>query len=210
MCTRSLSCGHPCPKKCSDSCEDYCNRQKSPRNLTVAVSSSLQQKLRSATMPQFLTDVYLALASEMNSSTLSSVQELVKKKIDLLEPICEANLSVYDKPKAYASCSNAILQRFDVRLQDSVQFIREFKNCTQQLDDITAEITVVKLMAETIVKASGTPLNEVGRNALNDAFEIIHPKRKLTEHMRNDFKRRVFEAFKCKNKAAQETSCAIM
>lgn len=169
---------------------------------------TLKGKNANANLPTFLRTVYASLRTQLNRNSSRSTHELIKKKKKLLEPIRRVSLSVYNKPTVSEKCSRSILLRFDERMQTAAHFIENYKECAQQRDDITAEIAILKLMANAIVKASALTLDETGKKLLNDAFELVNPGRRVTETTPNIFGRQLLEAYK--HTSNNESECSIM
>lgn len=110
---------------------------------------------------------------------------------------------MYEKPKAFTSCSTEIHDRIDERIQIVADFIMEFKECEQQRNDIAAETTILKLMADAFVKANALPLDKTGRKLLSDAFRFACTSGSGTKKVQIEFSRLTSEAYKYKYASRQ-------
>lgn len=172
------------------------------------IVNSLEEKLADKNLPHSLKTVYVSLKNQLDQNSLRSAHELIKTKISLMEPIRQVSLSVYNNKNDFENWLTGILLRFDERMQTVAHFIVNYKDCVQQRNDVKAEVAILKLMADAIVKAAALSLDEYGKRLLNDAFEIVHPSRRVTETMRNVFGRQLLEAYKHNTKDASK--CAVM
>lgn len=161
----------------------------------------MHQNEKFANLPIFLASKYSAIVYQLTSNP--SEYKLIKTKIDLLESITRICLSMYEKPKAFTSCSTKILERIDERIQIVADFIMEFKECEQQRNDIAAETKILKLMADASVKANALLLDKTGRKLLNDAFEFVRTSESATKKVQNEFSRLTSEAYRYKNASRQ-------
>lgn len=161
---------------------------------------TLQRSQQLANLPIYFSTIYSALHHQLNSPT---DYKLIQIKLDLLEPILKICLSLHRKPRTFPSCSTEIIQRFHERTQVCANFILNYKECKQQRNDITAETSILKLMADAIVKASGLPLDKTGRKLLNDAFELVRTSSNVTKTVRYEFSRLTYEAYRYKYKFAE-------
>lgn len=214
-CFKTLKCRrHPCPMNCSDVCEDICHpvKNRSASHHIPKLCALLQLNGVNANLPVYMTALYSAIRQELSPHGYLSYSKykLIQTKIDLLDPIRQICLLLNKQPKAYESCSAEILKRFDERMQMIVKFITNYKETKQQRSDVKIEISLLKLMADAIVKASALPLDETGRKLLNDAFELTRTSGCATENVRNGFSRLVNESSKYQLRNESKLCCSVM
>lgn len=193
-------------------CGDIC---RPPKHLLLTskqrdnIRALLRQNHQYTNLPTYLNAIYTALEEKFTSFSLrQSEYELIQTKFNLLDPIRKACLLLNKKTRAFSSCSPEILQGFNERAMIVAQFVLTYKESQQQRNDISIETTILKLMAEAIVKACNLPLDKTGRKFLNDAFEVVRKNSTATKEVRNEFSRLTSVAYRYKY-AKREMSLAI-
>lgn len=120
----------------------------------------------------------------------------LKNKLELVERLRKIDLAFKGRQESQQNLRTEVIDKFNSRLQMAASFIRLFKNCEQQREDISNEISFLQLMCDVIGKASSQPFNDTGKKLLNDAFELANKYGSATESVRNEFQKNVSEACK--------------
>lgn len=186
--------------KCSDLCGDICDSLSTNLSYSAKITKlidNFHSKYYDIDLPSYWATVDSALRQTCPVIRESSY-DIIKTKLEILEPLRQIHLSLIRKPKAFSSCSTEILKSFDGRMEIAFNFVMTYKKCMQQRSDITAETNILKLMADAIVKASALPLDKTGRKLLSDAFELVRTSSCATKKVRDEFSRLTYEAYKYK------------
>lgn len=117
-------------------------------------------------------------------------------KLDLIEKLKKIYSEFEAREKSRQTFSTEVIEKFNRRLRMAASFVKNYKNCDQQRDDISTEIAFIQLMCDVIVKASSQPINDIGKKLLNDAFELANKYGNATEIVRKKFQEIVTEASK--------------
>lgn len=120
----------------------------------------------------------------------------LENKLNLLERLRKICSNFEGRPTSQQNICNEAIEKFNSRLRMAASFIKLFKNCEQQRDDISTEISFLQLMCDVIVKASGQPFNDSGKKLLDNAFELANKYGSATESVRIQFQKIVQEASK--------------
>lgn len=125
--------------------------------------------------------------------TLIALQNIFEM-IETLKQIC---LTFENRSQKHQqNVSAKVIAQFEDRIRIALSFIKEYKNCEQQRNDISIEISFLQLMCDVIVHANEQPFNDTGKKLLNDAFEVANKYGSATESVRMEFTNCINEANK--------------
>lgn len=155
----------------------------------------IENTLRSKeNLPPYLEQIFSELRKQIifNDARGSRIK-LISMKFYFSECIRQIDLRVR-KRFSFRSCSAKIMRRFDERIRVLTSFVMDFEDCEQQRDDISIELSFLKLMADAIVEADARPMFAIGRRHLNSAFELAHFNGAATNEIRTRFSMHATEA----------------
>lgn len=163
----------------------------------MALRTEIELVLKSnKNLPAYLNQIFSELSKRINANDArSSVINLISMKYDYSEILRRIDQSMR-KRLSFRSCSARILQQFDERIRVLASFvIKDLGDCVQQPNDVSIEISFLKLMTDAIIEADARPMFHAGRKHLNSAFELAHSNGAATDEIRRQFRRHVSEAF---------------
>lgn len=200
-CTRTPTCDHLCSRKCG-----WIER---PAHINVIKELKTKIELvveSNKNLPQYLGQIFSELSKRINANDARcSVINLISVKYDYSEIIRRIDQSMR-KRLSFRSCSAKILEQFDERIRVLASFvIKDLEDCVQQRNDVSIEISFLKLMADAIIEADGRPMFDIGRYDLSNAFQLAHFNGAATDDIRRKFRRHVSGAINFRYNISDDT-----
>lgn len=117
-------------------------------------------------------------------------------KFELTESLKKICLDFEIRSQLHQNICIEAIEIFKHRIRMAASFMKDYRNCAQQRDDISIEISFLELMGNVMLKVNTQPLNETVKTLLNDAFELAKKFDGATENVRKRFTQSINEACK--------------
>lgn len=143
--------------------------------------------------------------SHLHRKTETNQQRVPKRKqtlielihrFELVEALREICVAFESRRKSQQNVRTTFSEKFKDRVRMAAAFIRDYRNCDQQRDDISIEISFLQLMGDAIVNTCVQSINRADRKSLDAAFKLANKPGRATESVRKEFVRLVTETCK--------------
>lgn len=119
----------------------------------------------------------------------------LSNKFELIETLKAICVAFENRNESQQNVRTEFSDMFKGRIRMAESFIRGYRNCAQERDDIVTEMSFLQLMGDVIGYTCLNSFNDIGKKTLNDAFELANKFGRATDSVREEFSKLVTAAF---------------